>query len=263
MLFDNFVFKLDILPNPTQMNKYITIINKRTYISLIIAIAVLFVSFTFEFSYDIDLTLLSIAIIFPLVFNIRGSFRRREKALEHLSQFRSSLKTLSYYFICAPGLTEEDKEEAARILVEISDKTMVHLEENEHTTKNLDESINKVFLFVTSKDTLISKGLKDKIWKYLNDLHESIENLHAINTHRTPVSLKAYCEFFIYIFPLIYAPAILFRVGMDADKWVTIFIVLFSEFILISLYNIQDQMEYPFDNVGLDDIHLSMFKIDR
>lgn len=62
---------------------------------------------------------------------------------------------------------------------------------------------------------------------------------------------------------MIYAPAILFRVGMDADKWVTIFIVLFSEFILISLYNIQDQMEYPFDNVGLDDIHLSMFKIDR
>ena len=115
MLFDNIVFKLDILPNPTQMNKYITIINKRTYISLLIAIAVLFVSFTFEFSYDIDLTLLSIAIIFPLVFNIRGSFRRREKALEHLSQFRSSLKTLSYYFICAPGLTEEDKEEAARI----------------------------------------------------------------------------------------------------------------------------------------------------
>ena len=117
MLFDNFVFKLDILPNPTEMNKYVTIINKRTYISLLIAIAVLIASFTFEFSYDIDLTLLSIAIIFPLVFNIRGSFRRREKALQHLSQFRSSLKTLSYYFIFAPGLTEEDKEEAAQILM--------------------------------------------------------------------------------------------------------------------------------------------------
>ena len=245
------------------MNKYIAIINKRTYISLLIAIAMLFVSFTFEFSYNIDLTLLSIAIIFPLVFNIRGSFRRREKALEHLSQFRSSLKTLSYYFLFAPGLTDEDKEEAAKILIEISDKTMVHLQDNEHDTNSIDDSINKVFLFITSKDTLISKGLRDKIWKYLNDLHESIENLHAINTHRTPVSLKAYCEFFIYIFPLIYAPAILYRVGMDSDKWVTIFIVLFSEFILISLYNIQDQMEYPFDNVGLDDIHLSMFKLDR
>jgi hypothetical protein len=230
---------------------------------MLIAIGMLVISFNFELSYNIDLTLLSIAIIFPLVFNIRGSFRRREKALEHLSQFRSSLKTLSYYFLFAPGLTDEDKEEAAKILVEISDKTMVHLEDNEHATNTIDDSINKVFLFINSKDTLISKGLKDKIWKYLNDLHESIENLHAINTHRTPVSLKAYCEFFIYLFPIIYAPAILFRVGIESDKWVTIFIVLFSEFILISLYNIQDQMEYPFDNVGLDDIHLSMFKIDR
>jgi len=32
---------------------------------------------------------------------------------------------------------------------------------------------------------------------------------------------------------------------------------------LISLYNIQDQMEYPFDNDGLDDIKLDNFKLDR
>ena len=36
-----------------------------------------------------------------------------------------------------------------------------------------------------------------------------------------------------------------------------------SEFILISLYNIQDQMEYPFDKEGLDDIDLDLFKLNR
>jgi hypothetical protein len=39
--------------------------------------------------------------------------------------------------------------------------------------------------------------------------------------------------------------------------------VILSEFILISLYNIQDQMEYPFDREGLDDIKLDIFKIER
>ena len=38
---------------------------------------------------------------------------------------------------------------------------------------------------------------------------------------------------------------------------------MLSEFILISLYNIQDQMEYPFDKDGLDDIRLDDFKINR
>ena len=35
------------------------------------------------------------------------------------------------------------------------------------------------------------------------------------------------------------------------------------EFILISLYNIQDQMEHPFDKDGLDDIKLDHFNINR
>lgn len=245
------------------MNKYISIINKRTFIALFIAGLVLYIAFAYNISYNIDLTLLSIAIIFPLVFNIRGSFRRREKALEHLSQFRSSLKTIHYFFMSAPKLTPEDKNEISNILLEISNNAMIHLGDNDYNTQTIDMSINKVSEFVIAKDTLISRGLKDKIFRYLNDLHESVENLHAIHVHRTPVSLKAYCEFFIYVFPIIYVPAILFKVGTDSSKWVTILIVMFSQFILISLYNIQDQMEYPFDNVGLDDINLGIFRFDR
>ena len=33
-------------------------------------------------------------------------------------------------------------------------------------------------------------------------------------------------------------------------------------FILISLYNVQEQIEDPFDNEGLDDVMLDMYKLD-
>jgi len=228
-----------------------------------IAVVTLVLSYKFEIYYNIDLTLLSIAIIFPLVFNIRGSFRRREKALEHLSQLRSSLKTIYYFFMSTTGLTENDKQEITDILLEISNKIIIHLSNNNYDTKDLDESIDKIFKFVVDKNELIPKRLKDRIYRFLNDLHESIENLNAIHVHRTPISLKAYCEYFIYIFPFIYTPAMIYKIGVDAPLWITGFIVIFSEFMLISLYNIQDQMEYPFDNVGLDDINLDIFKFDR
>jgi hypothetical protein len=55
----------------------------------------------------------------------------------------------------------------------------------------------------------------------------------------------------------------IYNVGLESPKWITFVIVLFSEFILISLFNIQDHMEYPFDKVGLDDIKLEIFKLDR
>ena len=72
------------------MLRYLIIINHRTLLTLVLSIIMPLIAYNFKIIYNIDLTLLSIAIIFPLVFTIRGAFRRREKALEHLSRFRAS-----------------------------------------------------------------------------------------------------------------------------------------------------------------------------
>ena len=68
---------------------------------------------------------------------------------------------------------------------------------------------------------------------------------------------------FIYIFPIIYAPTVINHIGIEQNQFITYGVVLLTEFILISLYNIQDHLEYPFDSKGLDDIKLDAFKIDR
>lgn len=246
------------------MNQYTTVINKRTLIALIISFATLFLAYKYNINYNIDLTLISIAIVFPLVFTIRSSFRRREKAMEHLSQFRAAIKTVDYFFTSAPTLTDEKKEEISHILIDISEKIISHLNRNDdYCTNDLDIEVNKVYAFIIDNKEFIPRSLKDKVIRFMNDLHEAVENLHAIHAHRTPISLKAYCLIFIYIFPFIYTPTIINRIGLDTTIWITYFVVILSEFILISLYNIQDDMEYPFDEKGLDDINLKNFKINR
>lgn len=230
---------------------------------MIIALVVPFVAFRMNFEFDMDLTLISIAIIFPLVFTIRGSFRRREKALEHLSEFRSTLKTFDYFLMSNPKLTEEDKAEAEKMEIRLSNSLMSHLKSNEKDTTEIDRSMHELYDYIQSKGELISSKSKERLFRIMKDLHETIENVHAINIHRTPISLKAYCLIFIYIFPMIYAPTIIHRVGPDRGTWITYFIVLVSQFILISLYNIQNQLEYPFDDEGMDDIKLDNFRIDR
>ena len=97
----------------------------------------------------------------------------------------------------------------------------------------------------------------------MNDMHEGFENVFAINIHRTPRSLKAYCLIFIYIFPLIYAPTIIYNIGAIHSDFVVYCIVVVTEFILIALYNIQDHMEYPIDDNGVDDINLENFQLHR
>jgi predicted membrane chloride channel (bestrophin family) len=225
---------------------------------MIIAIIVPFLAFRYNIEFDMDLTLISIAII-----TIRGSFRRREKALEHLSEFRSTLKTFSYFLMSNEKLSEEDQVEAERLMINLSNTLMIHLQSNEKDTTDIDARMHDLYEYVNSKEDKISSKSKERLFRIMKDLHETIENVHAINTHRTPISLKAYCLIFIYIFPLIYAPTIIHRVGPDKGPWITYFIVLVSQFILISLYNIQNQLEYPFDDEGMDDIKLDNFRIDR
>ena len=108
--------------------------------------------------------------------------------------------------------------------------------------------------------SILSKYDVGKLIKY-EEIQEGIENCLAIHIHRTPISLKAYCKIFIYIFPIIYTPSIINKIGVENPQWLTYFVIILSEFILISLYNIQDDMEYPFDKQGLDDIKLEEFLI--
>ena len=160
-------------------------------------------------------------------------------------------------------VTEEDKAEATKLMINLSNTLMLHLKNNENDASGIDACMQDLYEYVNSKEETISPKSKERLFRIMKDLHETIENVHAINTHRTPISLKAYCLIFIYIFPLIYAPTIIHRVGPDKGTWITYFIVLVSQFILISLYNIQNQLEYPFDDEGMDDIKLDNFKFDR
>ncbi|GGZ87038.1 hypothetical protein GCM10007028_26460 [Algibacter mikhailovii] len=224
---------------------------------------VTFLAYSFNIRFNVDLTLLHIAIIFPLVFTIRGSFRRREKALEHLSAFRSNLKTVQAFLMSNNGLTEQEKTESVDILIEINETVLQHLAKTTYSLKELDIITDKVFQFTLEKDSSLKRSLRDKVFRFMRDVHRSIENLHSIHSHRTPISLKAYCGVFVYVFPFIYAPTIIYAVDSESLYWVVYIVVILTEFILISLYNIQDDLEYPFDNIGTDDINLDNFKISR
>ena len=155
------------------------------------------------------------------------------------------------------------EKESSNLLLEINKGLFKHLNTKEGNIGIYDTKLKNTFNFIDKNREFISGGTREKIYRFFRDVMDSADNLIAIHSHRTPVSLKAYCLIFIYIFPVVYTPTIINKIGLENPSWLTFFIVILSEFILISLYNIQDQMEYPFDNEGLDDIKFNIFKIDR
>jgi hypothetical protein len=244
------------------MKKYLQIINIRTFQVLLICLIISFLVVRYDIKYNYDLTVISIAIIFPLVFTIRAAFRRREKALEHLSRFKASLMIVHYCFQRSKKLDDTQKAVVKNMLVQISESLVTKLSRHTNDQAILRAHLEAVFQFIQEHKEEISTSEAMKIFRFMKDVHTTVENLVAIDTHRTPISLRAYCQVFIYFFPLIYTPALLHRLEHHSPEWVVYTLSAITGFILISLFNVQDEMEHPFDQKGLDDIKLAEFKFD-
>ena len=243
------------------MNKYFAVLNVRTIYVLLISVGCCFLSIYFDIRYEYDTTLISIAIVFPLVFTIRAAFSRREKSIEHLSRLKAGLMTIYYCFQNTGKINDEQKAEIRQALVEVPKSMNTYLMK-QGSDEQVKLKVKSVFDFIQKHQEDISGGLSLKIFRFMKDVHQGAENVMAINRHRTPISLRAYCLLFIYIFPIIYTPSFLYKIDPETPHIILYLITAFKGFILISLYNVQDHMEHPFDQNGLDDIRLKDFELD-
>ena len=97
-----------------------------------------------------------------------------------------------------------------------------------------------------------------------------LENSISIKLHRTPQTIRAYCELFIYIFPFYYAPTLIYNLGNVAlgfeigatdggsEYFDTTFLVyalnVIISFILISLFNVQERINIITSERIIDEI---------
>lgn len=244
------------------MYKYLAIIDHKTGYVLFLCLLITYLCLTFDFTFNLNILLFSIAIIFPLVFTIRQAFRRRDNIIHLLSVFKSSLNAVYYCFANNNKLSDGSKASVAEKLQRISLQFFQVLSNNTYDCTEVRNRIDEVFMFLNENRDTISNGTSLKIIRFLKDAHESVENTVGLKMHGTPVSLRAYCLVFIYAFPLVFVPTLVNDLA-NSPAWVIYSLSVIHGFVLISLYNVQDAMENPFDQIGLDDIKLEEFYFQR
>ena len=85
----------------------------------------------------------------------------------------------------------------------------------------------------------------------------SFEELKHIYQYRTPKTLRAFSDFFITILPPLYGPYFAHLAEDFPSSLIFVMPILFSV-ILVSLDNIQNHLENPFDQIGEDDIQINV-----
>ena len=89
---------------------------------------------------------------------------------------------------------------------------------------------------------------------WLSEVMKSYEVLSNISDYRTPIALRAYSKVFLNMFPILFAPY--FAVLNSEINYMGYLVAIIYSVVLVMLSNIQDNVENPFDNMGLDDIDL-------
>ncbi|MDF1548330.1 MAG: hypothetical protein P1P88_10950 [Bacteroidales bacterium] len=211
------------------------------------------------------MTIIGIAVVFPIVFSIGGAYNRRETALKHYASLKAHGRAI--FFASRDWVPKTDaafQSESKEILRDLmrSVRNFLHAEIEEHVEKeNVVYSIfSRLSIFIKSfRERELPSGEVSRSNQYLSKMMDAFESLKHIYQYRTPVTLRAYSKIFMFLVPILYGPYFEYIAGDLSIAMQMVMPVLLS-IVLVSLDNIQDHLENPYDQVGEDDVQINAEK---
>lgn len=244
------------------LKSFFLIINYKTLIVTALSVISTYVCYSLGLTAKFPDMLVGVAIVFPVVFSIGSAYNRRETALQRFSDFKGH--AIAMYYASRDWPTDKNNDLPRRVRSLVNDmiilmRTMFTSRQKaewQHNEKKIYEYFSKLsHLTMEFRQYGVQAGEISRVNQYVSKMIIAFDNLRIIHDYRTPITLRAYSKVFIYVFPVIYGPYFASTFNDFSASLEYVMPVLYS-FILVSLDNIQDHLEHPFDEVGEDDIRI-------
>jgi predicted membrane chloride channel (bestrophin family) len=211
---------------------------------------------------ELPIDLLGIAVVFPLVFSINSAYRMREDALQAFAGLKGSTVAL-YYAHRDWGRDKDGAERARKLIDELLHVLLEHLRED--APDSGDHHLNRIFEIYSEISISIERLRKQgastqdvgRANEYLRYILVDVERMNNIARYRTPISLRAFTRIFLNLLPILFGPHFAF-IDYPAFPAIGYVVAGLYAFVLVSLDNVQDHLENPFDGIGVDDLKLNV-----
>jgi predicted membrane chloride channel (bestrophin family) len=250
----------------TETKAIFAVFNFRLVLILLETVFVYFLYKKYQINFNVDFTIMSIAIVFPLVFSITSAYQRRQDAINFYLEFRNKIIDLTNVFFAVENIKEKDYLKLFDSLNKVQSLLINYIikENNEEVFDQIRFRRKDVLFIIDSHKKLFNEREKDSLIRIKNELFLSAEKIRGIKIHGTPISLKKYCLIFIYFSPFLYnSHSFVNSNSLSLDNFMPLLFVMVVSFVLMALYNIQDYIENPFDQKGLDDLKIDKLKVNK
>ena len=249
-------------------NAFLSVFNYRLLFILVETVIVFFLYREYQITIDFDISIVSIAIVFPLVFSITSAYQRRQEAIGLFLDFRNKIIDLTNIFFAVDKIEKKDYDLLFNKLFGIQTSLINYLtkEDSNDIFEQIRQERKDVLRIIDDRKKLFNEREKDSLIRVKNELFLSAEKIRGIKLHGTPISLKKYCLIFIYFSPLLFnTQSIINKTPFDLniESSLTLLFTLVMSFVLMALYNVQDYIENPFDQKGLDDLKIEAIMVNE
>jgi len=244
------------------IKNFLKLLNWQTAMVILLSVVATYLCITFDIVIELPTGLIGIAIVFPIVFSINAAYRRREEALRAFASLKAHAVALFYaHRDWVPNNSSEHQKrikELIKSLMKSIRKSFISDAEKEADF----QQIYKVFSQMSDsmeklRAAQVSGSEISRANQYLRSIIIEYERMRNIFVYRTPTALRAYSQVFLNAFPILFAPY--FADLSDKHFFSLGFLVAaFYSLVLVSLDNIQEELENPFDEVGVDDVDLNV-----
>lgn len=243
-------------------NSFFLIINYKTLIVTALAVISSYVCFHLDLTAKFPDMLVGVAIVFPVVFSIGSAYNRRETALQRWADFKGH--AVAIFYATRDWTSTKDEQLPARFKQLLNEMLQLMQTMFKDKRKNVwDDHEKEIYQLFSQLSALtmefrhhgVQSGEVSRVSQYVSKIIIAFDNMKIIHNYRTPVTLRTYSKVFIYIFPVLYGPYFASTFHEYNAHLEYVMPVLYS-FILVSLDNIQDHLENPFDEVGEDDVRI-------
>jgi predicted membrane chloride channel (bestrophin family) len=218
-----------------------------------------------DFTADFPLTLIGIAIVFPLVFSIGGAYKRRESALDDYGSIKAHGRAI--FFAVRDWISDSDaelQERAKQLLGDVLRACRELFETPVDQMSPKEEGVYAAFAKLSKfiqelRGRGLATGEVSRCNQYLSKMLVAFESVKHIYQYRTPQTLRAYSRFFIYLLPILYGPYFA-ELSKESAAGLAYFTPIFFSVVLVTLENIQEHLENPFDQIGEDDVTINAEK---
>ncbi len=246
---------------------FLGIVDAHTVTVTVLALLSTWLCRHFGLAADIPTGLIGIAIIFPIVFSINAAYRRREEALKSFASLKAHAIAIFYGhrdWVPDGRGAEDHAPRARRAILEL----LAGIKEYFNTgwranDPDLADVYGRFSAFSRSIEEAraagLSSGEASRSNQYMRAMMIDFEKMRNILAYRTPVALRAYSKVFLNIFPILFAPYFAYIAESKSDyPLVGYAVAVLYSMVLVSLDNIQENLEIPFDSVGHDDLRLDV-----